>query len=201
MPLKPARGRLLCAAIAALMFPLCAFGASSTATAAATVVPSTVSLDTSAELPALSGIDLSEPVPGAEITSPFGWRVHPILKRRRFHEGVDFGAPRGTPVLAAADGVIEEMRRHGHYGLYIRIRHSDRVETAYAHMAHFRKGLHKGDHVHRGQIIATVGTSGWATGPHLYYEVIVDGNRIDPMAAMVQAHLRRNVKPHATLGR
>jgi len=143
-------------------------------------------------LTASSGLSLSEPLPGAEITSGWGWRIHPILKRRRFHKGVDFGAPRGTPILAAADGVVEEIERSGHYGLYLRIRHNDRVETAYAHMGSFAPGLQKGDRVERGQFIATVGTSGWATGPHLYYEVIVDGSRVNPTGTLVQTglHLR-----------
>lgn len=124
--------------------------------------------------------DLLVPVVGASITSPFGWRIHPILKRRRFHWGVDYAAPRGTPVLAADEGVIEEARHRRHYGLYLRIRHSDRLETAYAHLAQIEPGLHAGMTVHRGDPIGSVGTTGWATGPHLFYEVIVDGERVDP---------------------
>jgi murein DD-endopeptidase MepM/ murein hydrolase activator NlpD len=136
----------------------------------------------SADVSAIAPIDmvLSAPVPGAKITSPFGWREHPILKRLRFHEGVDFGAPRGTAVLAAQDGVVEEARWHGHYGRLIRIRHSAEVETAYAHLARFAAGLRPGTRVHKGQVIAAVGTSGYATGPHLYYEVLVHGHQVDP---------------------
>jgi murein DD-endopeptidase MepM/ murein hydrolase activator NlpD len=119
-------------------------------------------------------------VEDGRVTSPFGWRVHPILKRRRFHKGVDFGAPEGTPVHAAEDGVVEAIGRRGHYGLYLRIRHSGTVETAYAHMASFAPELKPGTVVHRDEVIGAVGRTGWATGPHLYYEVIVDGRRIDP---------------------
>jgi len=131
-------------------------------------------------LPATHLVTLDMPVEDERITSPYGWRVHPILKKRRFHKGVDFGAPEGTPVHAAEDGVIEAIGRRGHYGLYLRIRHCATVETAYAHLAAFTPGLQVGSTVSRGQIIAEVGRTGWATGPHLYYEVIVNGRRINP---------------------
>jgi murein DD-endopeptidase MepM/ murein hydrolase activator NlpD len=91
-----------------------------------------------------------------------------------------YGAPEGTPVHAAEDGVVESMGRRGHYGLYLRIRHCSTVETAYAHLAGFAPGLHVGSVVSRGEVIASVGHTGWATGSHLYYEVIVDGRRVDP---------------------
>lgn len=130
--------------------------------------------------PAQHMATLETPVDDAHITSPWGWRLHPILKRRRFHKGVDYGAPEGTPVHAAEDGVVESIGRRGHYGLYLRIRHCSTVETAYAHLAAFAAGLHVGSEVHRGEVIASVGRTGWATGPHLYYEVIVDGRRVNP---------------------
>ena len=153
---------------AALLLISATAGANAPAATAAPVLPGThlVTLDT--------------PVEDERITSPYGWRVHPILKRRRFHKGVDFGAPEGTPVHAAEDGVIEAIGRRGHYGLYLRIRHCATVETAYAHLAAFTPGLQVGSTVSRGQIIAEVGRTGWATGPHLYYEVIVNGHRINP---------------------
>lgn len=190
------------AVLALCAFPLWAAATPVTSASTASDVPAASQIPYSAAgdvqadevPPELAGLLLSQPLPGAEISSGYGWRVHPILKRRRFHEGVDFRAPRGTPIQAAADGVVEEVSKRGHYGLYLRIRHSDRVQTAYAHMAQFAEGLRAGDFVHRGQVIATVGTSGWATGPHLYYEVIVDGNRIDPLATMVRTNLRFNVR-------
>jgi|GEM_PF-1165081 len=126
-------------------------------------------------------IELASPVPGAPITSPFGWRIHPILDIRKFHEGVDFGAPTGTPVRAAEDGVVEDVGFRGNYGNYVRVRHSDQLETAYAHLNGFAPGVQSGTHVHRGQVIAYIGTTGWATGPHLYYEVIVNGEHLDPL--------------------
>lgn len=133
-----------------------------------------------AALPGTHLATLDAPVDSERITSPYGWRVHPILKRRRFHQGVDYGAPVGTPVHAAEYGVVEAIGRRGHYGLYLRIRHCASVETAYAHLAAFAPELKVGDIVQRGQVIASVGRTGWATGPHLYYEVIVDGHRVDP---------------------
>jgi murein DD-endopeptidase MepM/ murein hydrolase activator NlpD len=123
---------------------------------------------------------LRSPIPGARITSPFGWRIHPILKVRRFHSGVDLGAPVGTPVQAAGDGVIESMGRERHFGWVLRIRHSAAVETAYSHLASFERGLHVGSQIGAGEVIGKVGHSGWSTGPHLDYEVIVDGRSVDP---------------------
>ena len=123
---------------------------------------------------------LDLPLAGAEITSPWGWRIHPVLGLRRFHRGVDFGAPAGAPVRAAADGVLEAIGWRGNYGRYLRLRHSERVETAYAHLSRFAKGLCPGSRVKRGQLIAYVGASGLATGPHLYYEVLIDHQQVDP---------------------
>jgi len=123
---------------------------------------------------------LAQPVHNAGITSPWGWRIHPVLGVRKFHRGVDFGAPAGTPVHAAADGVLETIGWRGHYGRYVRLRHSQRVETAYAHLSRFAKGLRPGTPVRRGQVIAYVGASGLATGPHLYYEVLIDRQQVDP---------------------
>lgn len=143
-----------------------------------------------AAAPTLVPAVLVAPIPGARITSPFGWRIHPILKVRRFHKGVDYGAPVGTPVHATGDGVIESMGRVRHYGWVLRIRHDDHVETAYSHLARFTPGLNTGSAISAGQIIGTVGHSGWATGPHLDYEVIVDGRSVDPDS------LRRNPPLH-----
>ncbi len=126
-------------------------------------------------------VALSEPLTHIRVTSPYGWRVHPVLGSWRFHEGVDFGAPKGTPVLAAAGGVVADIGRRGNYGEYIRVRHGNQVQTAYAHLSGFAHGLHVGSTVARGQVIGYVGRSGLATGPHLYYEVIVDGHRLDPL--------------------
>ena len=123
---------------------------------------------------------LEQPVGDAPITSPWGWRIHPVLGLWKFHRGVDFGAPTGAPVHAAADGVLETIGWRGNYGHYIRLRHSEHVETAYAHLSRFANGLGPGSHVRRGQVIAYVGASGLATGSHLYYEVLIDRQQVDP---------------------
>jgi len=133
---------------------------------------------------------LRSPIPGARITSPFGWRIHPILKVRRFHSGVDLGAPVGTPVQAAGDGVVESMGRENRFGRVLRIRHSDAVETAYSHLASFARGLQVGSVVSAGDTIGKVGHSGWSTGPHLDYEVIVNGRSVDPGSANWNPPLR-----------
>lgn len=132
---------------------------------------------------------LAAPIHNARMTSPFGWRVHPVLKVRKFHNGVDFAAPRGTPIYAAEDGVIDTMGWRGNYGRFLKLQHNDRVATTYGHMSGFAKGLHKGSHVKKGQIIAYVGSSGLSTGNHLYYEVLVDNKHVDPARAEVMLSL------------
>ncbi len=143
------------------------------------------------DLTPASVVALWEPLPGARISSPFGWRVHPVLHKRRFHKGVDYEAALGTPVIAAADGVVEDFGRRGTYGNYIRLRHSDRLETAYAHLAAFSAALTTGMQVHRGDVIGYVGMTGIATGPHLYYELLVDGRQIDPEGPALKDAIRR----------
>lgn len=130
-------------------------------------------------------VDLGKPLQiDARITSPYGWRIHPVFGDRRFHEGVDFGAPTGTPVVATSDGVVEDIGWRGNYGKYVRLRHDGHLATAYAHLSGFARGLQRGSTVKRGDVIAYVGRSGVATGPHLYYEVLVDGKQIDPMKSI-----------------
>ena len=135
-------------------------------------------------------IDLKEPVAGAKVTSPYGWRIHPVLGDRRFHKGVDFGAAAGTSVVAAADGIVEEIGWRGNYGEYVRIRHDGHLETSYAHLSRFASGLRRGARVRRGQVIGFVGRSGLATGPHLYFEVMVDRARVDPLALPAAVPIR-----------
>jgi murein DD-endopeptidase MepM/ murein hydrolase activator NlpD len=119
------------------------------------------------------------PIDGARITSAFGNRHHPILGYTRMHKGVDFGAPIGTPIMAAGDGVIRKIGRHGSYGNYILIVHCDPYSTAYAHLSKFARGLKLGCKVRQGQIIGYVGRTGRCTGPHLHYEVLKAG-QINP---------------------
>jgi murein DD-endopeptidase MepM/ murein hydrolase activator NlpD len=108
-------------------------------------------------------------------------RRHPILGYNKMHRGLDFAAPRGTPVMAAGDGVIERIGRYGAYGKYIRIRHSGTYKTAYAHLSGYARGMKTGKRVRQGQVIGHVGTTGRSTGPHLHYEVLRDGGQINPL--------------------
>ena len=118
------------------------------------------------------------PVNGARLSSGFGSRRHPVLGYRKMHKGVDFAAPRGTPVLAAGTGVVERANRFGSFGNYIRIRHTDGYKTAYAHLKGF--AVKKGQRVKQDQVIGYVGTTGRSTGPHLHYEVHHHGKAINP---------------------
>ena len=125
---------------------------------------------------------LRTPVDGARLTSRYGKRRHPILGYTKVHRGVDFAAPRGTPIMAAGDGVIESMGRNGAYGHYVRLRHNSRYKTAYGHLHRYAKGLRRGKRVRQGQIIGFVGSTGRSTGPHLHYEVLVAGRQTNPMS-------------------
>lgn len=122
-----------------------------------------------------------KPVPIGVITSPFGWRIHPLLFFREFHTGDDWGAPLGTPIFAAGNGTIEEIGPKGGYGKYVRIRHADGYETAYSHLTAFARGLDVGSRVRQGQIIGFVGSTGISTGPHVLFEILVNGHYVDPM--------------------
>lgn len=125
---------------------------------------------------------LRTPVDGAKITSGFGRRTHPTLGYTKLHKGVDFGAPTGTPVYAAANGTIREMGRKGSYGNYVRIAHGNGNDTAYAHLSRFANNLSKGSRVKQGTVIGFVGSTGRSTGPHLHYEVIAMGKQINPLS-------------------
>ena len=122
-----------------------------------------------------------KPVPVGMVTSPFGWRTHPLLHISELHTGVDWGAPFGTPIFAAGTGEIEEIGLKGGYGKYVRIHHANGYETAYGHMTAFARGLDVGSHVRQGQIIGFVGSSGLSTGAHVHFEIIVNDRFVDPM--------------------
>ncbi|MFQ5971326.1 MAG: M23 family metallopeptidase [Alphaproteobacteria bacterium] len=124
---------------------------------------------------------MKTPIDGARLSSRFGNRRHPILGYTKLHTGADFAAPRGTPIYAAGNGRIVEIGRKGGYGRYIRIRHNGTYQTAYAHMKGYARGMKRGSRVRQGQVIGYVGSSGRSTGPHLHYEVIRDGVKIDPL--------------------
>ena len=128
---------------------------------------------------------LRTPIDGARITSSYGMRT--LFGYTRMHKGVDFGAPTGTPILAAGDGVVDYVGRNGAYGNYVRLRHNSTYKTAYAHMSRFASGLARGARVRQGEIIGYVGSSGRSTGPHLHYEVLVNDERIDPQSLRLPA--------------
>ena len=125
---------------------------------------------------------LRTPLDVVHITSTFGMRKHPILGYSKMHKGVDFAATTGTPIFAAGDGVIAILGNQRGYGNYIRIKHNAQYATAYGHMSCFAKGLQQGSKVRQGDVIGYVGSTGMATGPHLHYEVLVDGTQINPMS-------------------
>ena len=121
------------------------------------------------------------PINGARLSSHFGRRRHPILGYTRNHNGTDFAAPTGTPILAAGNGVVLRANRFGSFGNYIRVRHANGFETAYAHLNGFARGIRSGSRVTQGQVIGYVGTTGRSTGPHLHYEVHQNGRPVNPM--------------------
>ncbi len=123
---------------------------------------------------------MKTPVDGARLSSRFGMRRHPILGYTRLHRGLDFAAPKGTPIYAAGNGTITAIGTYGDYGKYIRIKHRNGYATAYAHMSKFARRLKKGSRVTQGQIIGYVGRTGLATGPHLHYEVLHYKKPINP---------------------
>ena len=125
---------------------------------------------------------IRKPIVAGEITSPFGMRYHPILHYARMHTGVDWGAPIGTPILAAGAGVVIKAEFTSGYGRRVEIQHANGYVTTYSHMSGFARGIVAGARVTQGQVIGYLGQSGLATGPHLHYEVIINGNFVDPMA-------------------
>lgn len=144
-----------------------------------------------ADIMPVTMVALWDPLPGAPISSPFGWRLHPVFHVMLFHKGVDYEAVAGTPVRAAADGVVEDFGYRGNYGNYIRLRHTGSLETAYGHLLGFSPMLADGAMVRRGDVIGYVGSTGVSTGPHLYYEVLVDGRQIDPEGIALKEASRR----------
>jgi len=116
----------------------------------------------------------------ARVSSSFGFRVHPISGYRKMHQGIDFAAGTGTPVVAPADGVVVEARRWGGYGNWLRIRHASGLESGYGHLSRYGSGIRAGQRVSQGQVVAYVGSTGASTGPHLHYELWRNGQRINP---------------------
>jgi murein DD-endopeptidase MepM/ murein hydrolase activator NlpD len=125
------------------------------------------------------------PLEGASLTSGYGMRTHPVLGGRRQHAGIDLAAPTGTPVYATADGVVGRADWYSSYGLYIAIEHGAAMQTRYAHLS--RLAVAAGDNVKKGDLIGYVGSTGRSTGPHLHYEVRIDGQAVNPIPYMVES--------------
>ena len=122
---------------------------------------------------------MKTPINGARLSSPFGMRKHPIDGFNKMHRGTDFAAPSGTPIMASGSGVITRARWCGGGGNCIKIKHNSTYETIYAHMKNFARGIKEGVRVKQGQIIGYVGSTGKSTGPHLHYEVVINGKKVN----------------------
>jgi len=122
---------------------------------------------------------MKTPINGARLSSSYGMRKHPILGFNKMHRGTDFAAPKGTPIMASGDGKIIRARWCGGGGNCVKIKHNSTYTTVYAHMSKFARGIKEGVKVRQGQIIGYVGSTGMSTGPHLHYEVIVNGKRVN----------------------
>lgn len=129
------------------------------------------------------------PLDNASLTSNYGMRTHPVLGGRRAHKGVDLAAPTGTPIYATADGVVSKAEWFSSYGLYVSIEHGAQLQTRYAHMS--RIAVADGERVTKGDIIGYVGSTGRSTGPHLHYEVRVEGRAVNPIPYMVETEAQQ----------
>ncbi len=127
---------------------------------------------------------LKTPVKGGTIGSGFGIRKHPVLGYSRMHHGLDYRAQRGTPVIAAGDGVVDTITSHRGYGRYVKIKHNNKYNTLYAHLDRFAKDIKVGNKIKQGEVIGFVGNSGMATGHHLHFEVHENGHPINPKKAI-----------------
>ena len=122
---------------------------------------------------------MKTPINGARLSSSFGKRKHPILGYNKMHTGTDFAAPKGTPIMASGDGIVTRAQWCGGGGNCVKIKHNSMYQTVYAHLSKFGNGIKKGVRVKQGQIIGYVGSTGLSTGPHLHYEVIRNGKKIN----------------------
>ena len=124
-------------------------------------------------------------------------RYHPILKQWREHKGVDYAAPTGTKIKAVADAVVDFVGQQNGYGNFVVLKHSGNYSTAYGHMSAFAKGLHKGEKISQGDVIGYVGSTGWATGPHLHFEFRIAGVAVNPLTANIPYAfpIRLNIDP------
>ena len=141
---------------------------------------------------------MKTPINGARLSSSFGKRKHPILGYNKMHTGTDFAAPKGVPVMASGDGIITRAQWCGGGGNCVKIKHNSMYQTVYAHLSKFGNGIKKGTRVRQGQIIGYVGSTGLSTGPHLHYEVIKNGKKINsqklklPSGKILKGQERKN---------
>ena len=131
---------------------------------------------------------LRTPVNGARISSKFGHRRHPILGYTKLHKGIDFAAPKGTPIFAAGEGTIIYRGVYKGYGNYVKIRHNSTYSTAYAHLSRFSSKFRNGSRVKQGQVIGYVGSTGFSTGNHLHYELHKNGSQINPQSIKTRSY-------------
>jgi len=145
---------------------------------------------------------MKTPINGARLSSSFGVRKHPILGYNKMHRGTDFAAPMGTPIMASGSGVVTRAKWCGGGGNCVKIKHNSTYETVYAHMSKFSKGIKVGKKIRQGQIIGYVGSTGMSTGPHLHYEVIVNGKKVNsqklnlPSGKVLKNEERREFEIH-----
>ena len=141
---------------------------------------------------------MKTPINGARLSSKFGMRKHPIDGYNKMHRGTDFAAPKGTPVMASGDGIILKAAWCGGGGNCVKIKHNSSYSTVYAHLSKFASGIRKGKRIKQGQIIGYVGSTGKSTGPHLHYEVIYNGKKINsqtlklPSGKILKGKVREN---------
>ena len=141
---------------------------------------------------------MKTPINGARLSSSFGMRKHPILGFNKMHRGTDFAAPSGTPIMASGSGTITRARWCGGGGNCVKIKHNSTYQTIYAHMKNFARGIKEGKKVRQGQIIGYVGSTGMSTGPHLHYEVMVNGKKVNsqklnlPSGKILKGEERKN---------
>ena len=129
------------------------------------------------------------PLENARMTSDYGMRTHPVLKRRLGHKGVDLAASTGTPIYATADGFVSKAEYFSSYGNFVSIEHGARIQTRYAHMSDI--AVADGTWVEKGDLIGYVGSTGRSTGPHLHYEVRIDGQAVNPVPYMVESEAQK----------
>jgi murein DD-endopeptidase MepM/ murein hydrolase activator NlpD len=128
---------------------------------------------------------MKTPVDGARISSGFGMRFHPVLGYTRMHKGIDFAVPIGTPVMAAGSGTVEQAGWSNGFGNFLLINHGNSYATGYGHLSRIAPGIHKGSHVHQGQVVAFSGNTGMSTGPHLHYEIRINKVQVNPLTVKV----------------